>query len=112
MSLREKQSLFAINLARLIIFTYEKGFELSLGEAWRTPEQQRIYLRRGLTKTSHSRHMDRLAIDLNLFKNGKYLTATSDYQELGDYWKTLHPDNRWGGDFTSLSDGNHFEMKP
>jgi hypothetical protein len=52
----------------------------------------------------------RLAVDLNLFKNGQFLTDSEAHRPLGDYWKSLHPDCCWGGDF-SKPDGNHYSMQ-
>lgn len=43
-------------------------------------------------------HKQRLAIDLNLFRRGEYMTNSEAHKLLGDYWKSLHPDCRWGGD--------------
>ncbi len=111
-----------------------RGYEITWGEAFRTDEQAEINaigpqgreivakrvevilpvlakcLRnngetKGLRKTAHGR---RLAIDLNLFKNGIYLTKTEDWKELGEYWETLHSLCRWGGRF---GDGNHLSME-
>jgi len=106
-SIRERQSVFVLNIALLIQHTYSIGYELTFGEALRTPEQQAIYIKNGRSKTINSKHLTRLAIDLNLFKDGVYLTATEDYRLLGDYWKNLNQENVWGGDF---GDGNHFQM--
>lgn len=55
----------------------------------------------------NSYHTKKLAIDLNLFKDGKYLTSTESHRQFGEYWKTLDPECTWGGDFKN-SDGNHF----
>jgi hypothetical protein len=126
MTLREKQSIFAKNVAKLILHAYEKGYEITLGEAQRTNEQQLLYyfgftlvaedgtikLRRykKRSKTLNSRHLLRLAIDLYLFKNGKFLKDKESYKFLADYWKSLHPDNVAGYDWGW--DANHFEMKP
>ena len=38
MTLREKQSTFAINVARLIIWAAERGYEVTFAEAYRPPE--------------------------------------------------------------------------
>jgi hypothetical protein len=54
-------------------------------------------------------HTKRLAIDFNVFKDGKYLTKSEDLRELGEYWKSLNPKNAWGGDFKN-ADGNHFSQ--
>ena len=110
MTLRQRQSVFAQNTAKLILYAYEIGFEVTLGEALRTVEQQRIYVNSGKSKTMNSRHIQRLAIDLCLFRNGTYLTGKEDYRQLAEYWESLNPDNvagyRWGWD------ANHFEMRP
>jgi hypothetical protein len=43
MTLLEKQHIFSINVAKLIIQSKETfGIDISLGEAWRTIEQQQI----------------------------------------------------------------------
>ncbi|MGO3686517.1 MAG: M15 family metallopeptidase, partial [Proteus vulgaris] len=39
----------------------------------------------------------------------KYLTATSDYKELGEYWESLG--GSWGGRFKTRPDGNHFSLE-
>ena len=109
MSLTKKQFEFSKNVAKLISFAYSKGYTITLGEAYRTMYQQREYVRQGLSKTLKSAHLNRLAIDLNLFKDGKYLATSKDYKQLAEYWKTLNPANEagyyWGWD------ANHFEMK-
>jgi len=101
MSLREKQSLFASLVPRLIDQAIELGFEVTFGETWRSEAEAK---RRGFEE---SLHRDRLAIDLNLFRGGEYLRDSEDYRPLGDFWKGLHPLCRWGGDF---NDGNHFSI--
>jgi len=111
MTLRQKQVIFLQNFACLIQFAAAQGYEVTAGELFRTNEQQAIYLQSKKSKVAISQHQKRLAGDLNLFKNGKYLTTSEDHKPLGDYWKSLHEDNRWGGDFKSLPDGNHYEMK-
>lgn len=94
-TLRQKQSDFAKKVALLILFAYEKGYEITFGDAW--------------AKTGHSSnslHYDRSAIDINLFKGGRWLQETSDFQELGEFWESLHHYCKWGGRLAN--DGNHF----
>lgn len=110
MTLREKQSLFAVNAAKLILWVHEHGHDVTLGEALRTPEQQAIYLKTGKSKTANSKHLQKLAIDLNLFIGGVYRTDKEAYKPMAEYWKSLHPDNVAGYDWGW--DANHFEMKP
>jgi hypothetical protein len=109
MTLGEKQKLFALNIGKLIIWAYGEGFELTFGEAFRTPEQAALNAKSG-KGISNSLHTQRLAVDLNLFKAGQFLDKSEDHFPLGNYWKSLHPLNRWGGDFQSRPDGNHYSM--
>ena len=111
MELWQKQAIFAKNAAMLLIDMHNMEFNPTLSEAYRTPEQAALNAKDG-KGIAHSLHMDRLAIDINLLdKDGKYLTDKESYKQFGDYWKTLHPFNRWGGDFEHLVDSNHFEMQ-
>lgn len=109
LTLGQKQRLFTRLVANLIEHAYEIGFELTFAEAYRTPEQARLNAQTG-AGISTSLHISRLAIDLNLFKNGKYLTTSEDHRPLGEYWKTLHPLCCWGGDFRPRPDGNHYSL--
>lgn len=109
-NLLKAQITFALDVARLIALAASKGFFVTFGEAWRTKEQAEIYHKAG-TGILNSLHCQRLAIDLNLFdKEGKYLTKSEQYQELGELWEKLSPENRWGGKFDK-PDGNHFERR-
>ena len=108
-TLSAKQQIFTANIARLIIWAYNQGYRLTFGEAYRTPEQAALNARKG-TGVANSVHMVRLAVDFNLLKDGVFQTSTEAHKPLGEYWKSLHPDNRWGGDFKSRPDGNHYSM--
>lgn len=96
MSLRKKQSEFALMVAKLIFYANKNGYEVTLGDA---------YAKNGHSKNSF--HYKRLAIDLNLFFDGRYLTKTEDHKILGDYWKSIG--GTWGGDF-KRKDGNHYSL--
>lgn len=97
MSLREKQSKFVWMVSKLIDFAYSSGYELTFGDAWSKKEYG--------AHRHNSLHYDRLAIDLNLFKNGKYLIKTEDHEPLGRYWESIG--GNWGGRF---DDGNHYSL--
>lgn len=107
MKLSEKQQIFAVNQAKLILYMNEKGYGCTLGEAWRTPEMASIYAANG-KGIKNSLHCIRLAIDINLWKDGVYLTTEEPHRQFGEYWETLHENNRWGGRF---GDANHYEMR-
>jgi hypothetical protein len=96
MTLREKQTEFMRMIPRLIDKAFELGFEVTGGDLYRDP--------RCPYGAENSKHKRRLAIDLNLFRNGKYLTQTEDHRELGEWWESVG--GIWGGRFF---DGNHYE---
>ena len=96
MTRREKQARFTYLVSFLIRHAYLKGYELSFGDAY--------------AKSGHragSYHYKRLAIDLNLFKDGEYLVETEDHKFLGEFWESLDPMCTWGGRF---QDGNHYSF--
>jgi hypothetical protein len=107
-SLSEKQQRFSVLVAKLILWAHDHGYGLTFGEAYRTPEQAALNAQKG-TGISNSLHTKRLAVDLQLFTDGKYQTDSAAYKPLGDYWKSLNLECCWGGDF-SKPDGNHFSM--
>jgi hypothetical protein len=106
MSLREKQCKFAQMAASLIQKAAELGFEVTLGDAYR---DARVFGAMGERKgygESRSAHKQRLAIDLNLFKGGKYLEGTEAHKPLGEWWESQG--GAWGGRF---DDGNHYSLE-
>jgi len=107
-TLGERQRRFLPLVAKLIDFAYAQGFELTAGELYRTPEQAALNAKKG-SGIGNSLHTQRLAVDLQLFKDGVYLTAPDAYKFLGDFWKTLDPDCAFGGDFKSV-DADHFSL--
>lgn len=135
MTLGELQELhFRLFTTKLVPKAYELGFTMRWGEALRSDEQAeinaigfdgRIMLAnmiqirfpdlaekiRNNGKANgirNSVHGDKLAIDLNLFRNGAWLASTDDHRPLGEYWETLHPLCRWGGRW---GDGNHYSVE-
>ena len=108
MSLRKKQSIFAINFAHLIIYAEKQGYEVTIGEVYRWSRVQKFYIKIGVSWTLNSQHSKKLAGDLNLFKNGRYLSKSDEHRVLGKYWESLNIYNVWGGRF---KDGNHYEMR-
>jgi hypothetical protein len=107
------QKQFTYDCAKLIFYIFDElGLSCTFGEAERSPEQAQLNAESG-SGISNSLHCERLALDLHLYdKNGIYLTKSEDYATVGKYWKSLNPMNRWGGDFKSRPDGNHFSRTP
>ena len=82
-------------VALLIFYAYEIGYEVTFGDAWAQHEDGH--------HIQGSFHYKRLAIDLNLFKDGVYLSSTESHRPLGEFWKSIG--GSWGGDW---NDGNHY----
>ena len=104
MRLRQKQSLFTILLAELILWVYAQGWELTLAEGSVNPLRREFFHMRG------SLHRKRLAQDLNLFVDGKWISDGSHpvWTQIGLHWEDQHPLCRWGGRFR---DANHFSLE-
>ena len=96
MRLGKKQELFADLISEHIQWLYGRGYRVRIGDV-----------------LAHDRHKDlsnhyiKLAADLNLFFDGKYLTETENHRESGEKWESRHELCRWGGRF---SDGNHYSL--
>ena len=106
MTLGQKQRAFTNMVAQLIFWAYDHGYELTFGDAYRDP---RVFGPVGEKKgygRSMSNHKIRLAVDLNLFQDGVYMTETKDHEPLGEYWESLG--GAWGGRF---NDGNHYSVE-
>jgi hypothetical protein len=113
MTANEMQHTFLGNVAILIRWmqSHYKGFWVLGGELWRTPEQAKYNASIG-KGSGNSLHISRLAIDVPMVDREKKLLVMSSefYRPAGEFWKSLHPMNRWGGDIPN--DGNHFSMSP
>lgn len=103
MNLREKQSYFCNLLARLIVWIYEQGWQVTLGDGLRSD---------GHGHMPSSLHYIGLAQDLNLFVNGEWKDRSCpEWEAIGQHWKALDPLLcAWGGDFKSV-DLNHFSLR-
>ena len=91
MSLRQKQSEFVRMVGLLIAYATQQGYEFTFADAYR--------------KGNRLLHGSRLAIDLNLFRNGVYLSSTKSHTPLGEFWESIG--GSWGGRF---NDGNHYSL--
>lgn len=113
-TLRQAQFEFTKDIGLLIAFIYESGFTASGGEWWRSLETQKLHFDAGRSKTMKSNHLNRLALDLNFFLNGKSLLLGKTGEMLikdinllkpiGAYWMSLNPNNKWGADWNKNYD--------
>lgn len=92
--LSDKRKLFTKCVAKLLTTMIDAGYEPCLGKD-------------GLVHMKNSLHYDGLAVDIDLFKDGVYLTTTEDHKIFGNLWESLNPLCCWGGRF---KDGNHYSV--
>lgn len=118
MSLSEDQRKFTIMIGNFLFWAHAQGYELTFGHAWRDGETQERLVAMGRSKTLASKHCERLAVDFNLFIDGKYVEDKEAYRVLGEYWESLSSENIWGGRFSVKKedydtkvgwDANHFQ---
>lgn len=133
-SLSQKQRRFVRLFNGLLSYLHSLGYEVTFGEVMRSDEQAEInalgYVgRERLAKLVEqdfpafaekirnngkangirvTLHQLKLAVDLNLFKDGVYLAKSSDHLRLGIWWEAQSPDCRWGGRW---GDGNHYSIE-
>lgn len=96
--LNQRQVDFTLALAQLILHAHDYlGLPVRFAEVTRTVEQQRANVEAGLSKTMNSRHLDKLAADLVIYKDGVAHTEGEVFRPLGVFWESLG--GRWGGRF-------------
>lgn len=98
MTLGETQRKYTKMVAELILFAYSLGYEMTFGAAYELTGHH-----------PNSNHKRRLAIDLNLFKNGVWLEKGHDMEVghglLHDKWDVM------GGAKRIWNDLNHYSME-
>ncbi len=106
-TLRQRQSRFAREVALLIQKATELGYEVTLGDAYRDPRAHGQFGEKKGYAATFSVHKVRLAVDLNLFRDGRFLTSSEAHRPLGEWWESRGADHRWGGRW---NDGNHYSF--
>lgn len=105
--LLEKQFEFMQMLALLINYIYGHGYRCSLAIGYIPPELSIPY-RKYAKFNKMNLHEMRLAVDLNIFRNGVWLKDGKQFKDIGEYWGSLG--GSWGGNFKTNPDGNHFSL--
>lgn len=105
-TLLQKQQDFTLMVANLIEYAYQNGYRMTFGDAYRDPRVHGQVGQRVGYSSANSLHKERLAVDFNLFKDGRFLTRTEDHRQLGEYWESIG--GTWGGRF---NDGNHYSLE-
>jgi len=110
-TLREARCKFTMLQALLVLRALDMGFEVAGGELVRDARVAALNAKSG-SGISNSLHVQGLAIDLHLYKDGKYLSETESHRPLGEWWKQQDEHCRWGGDIAHRPDGNHYSFNP
>lgn len=105
MTLGTEQQCFSRDVSNLLLRAFALGYEVRIGEAQRTVEQQEIYIKTGRSKTMNSMHIKKLAIDLHFTKDGQLCYP----EELGAYWQQLDRRNQAGMFWKTFKDAPHFQ---
>lgn len=107
MTLGEKRREFSKMISELVLWCFQNGYEAQYEEIKRTQAQALANAASG-AGIAHSLHLLGLAGDISIFKDGQLLESVDDYRPIGEQWKSMHPENAWGGDFTTRPDADHF----
>ena len=88
--------------------------EFMVTEGLRTPERQAALVRAGASRTKRSRHLTGHAVDVAALVDGQVRWDWPLYEKLATAMKAaakeLNIGIEWGGDWTSLKDGPHFQL--
>lgn len=102
----EKQAKFLELICKFILALSERGYKTTCGEFFRPEFVAKIYKEQG-KGIANSLHCQRLAADLNIFKDGKLIERC---EEAGLLWESMSEDGHvcaWGGRF---GDADHFSL--
>lgn len=103
------QQRFALLVGRFLTELPALGYSVTLDEAYRPPETADLYARQG-RGLRNSVHCNKLAVDLNLFRNGTLCQTDADFKPAVDLWLSYAPDCRAGANF-SRKDYRHFSLQ-
>jgi peptidoglycan LD-endopeptidase CwlK len=88
--------------------------EFMVTEGLRTPERQAALVRAGASRTKRSRHLTGHAVDVAALVDGQVRWDWPLYPRIAAAFKAAAARQGtamiWGGDWTSLRDGPHFEL--
>lgn len=84
-----------------------RGYRLKFLQSERGLAKQMDLLNRGRSKTALSFHNFNLAVDVGIYRRGRYLRRSSLYAKIGSLAKDLGA--FWGGDFVGFPDVGHIQ---
>ena len=84
-----------------------RGYRLKFLQSERGLARQMDLLNRGRSKTALSFHNFNLAVDVGIYRRGRYLRRSTLYAKIGSLAKDLGA--FWGGDFVGFPDFGHIQ---
>lgn len=118
MDTRSEQRMTGVHpdLVKVIKTAFDKGvIKFIVTEGLRTEERQKQLVAAGASQTLKSKHLVGRAVDLAVVVDGGIRWDWPLYTALGklikDTAKELNVPITWGGDWKTLKDGPHFELK-
>jgi len=91
----------------LAIVFKPRGFRLKFLQGERGLANQMDFFNRGRSKTALSLHNFNLAVDVGIYRRGRYLRQSNRYAKVGGLAKNLGA--FWGGDFVGFPDVGHIQ---
>ncbi len=89
--------------------------DFSISEGLRTVERQKELVAQKKSQTMKSRHIVGEAVDICVLVDGKANWDFENYRKVADVFKEcakeLGVKITWGGEWTSLKDGPHFQIE-
>jgi hypothetical protein len=102
--LLEKQFRFSVMQAKLVLHAVAIGLQVTMDEMYRPPETCELYAKKGIG-IKNSNHQRRIAMDINLFEAGEFLTEPDRYLDLHVMWSSF------GGADPIEGDARHFSLE-
>jgi len=106
MNLGQKQEQFSRMIVQLMQWAFDHGYEIRMGDAFRDARVHGVIGEKKGYGKANSCHKSKLALDINLVKNGEFIQTTEGHTELGEEWERMG--GSWGGRF---NDGNHYSLE-
>ena len=130
MSLLSARITFTRHLGRLLVYAAESGFDVIIDEVKRSPiqaqwnsEHCKVFIG-GKRCEEHvldhpedhafraigiksSIHLNALAADLLIMRDGQIVNDEAPYQLLGEWWEDQFPEAAWGGRFNDMGHFSH-----
>lgn len=128
MILSDAQFIFSKNVAVFLHWLTVHHIKWTIGEVWRRAPTQKWLLKKGWTRVLKGQHTKKKAIDISVYVEDNLYVPLKNITEnyplilpIGEFWQSLHPKNRWGGDWMIDEEDNfkengfvdifHFEME-